>query len=101
MSSIIFSPYEKELDMSDKYLVKLNEKGSEKIPTKFTGEVKNFRFFINKVTPCATECKCDLSILTFKVNGGDLNLIKDYGQIPMYLVTAARDTCNAANPASI
>jgi hypothetical protein len=65
MSTIIFSPYKKELNMSDKDSVKLYEKGSEQLPTKFTGEVKDFPLFINGITYCTTECKWDLSILTF------------------------------------
>jgi hypothetical protein len=39
---IIFSPYEKTLDMNDKDSVKLFKKGSEKLPSKFTGEAKDF-----------------------------------------------------------
>jgi hypothetical protein len=34
--SIIFSPYKNELDMKDKDSAKLFEKGSNKLPTKFS-----------------------------------------------------------------
>jgi hypothetical protein len=48
MAAIIFSPYKKELDKSDKDSVKLYEKeGSKTLPTKFTGEVKDCRLFIS------------------------------------------------------
>ena len=45
-ATIIFSPYEKTLDMNDKDSVKLFEKGSEKLPY--------FRLFINDVASRAT-----------------------------------------------
>jgi hypothetical protein len=99
--TIIFSPYEKTLDMNDKDSVKLFEKGSEKLPSKFTGEAKDFRLFINDVASRATECNWNPSILTFTVNGENLNLLKDYGRIDMSVITAARDARNAAAPTTI
>jgi hypothetical protein len=85
MSTI--SPYGKDLDINDKDSVKLYEKGSEKLSTKFTGEVKDLRLFIHDIASCTTGCKWDSSISAFKVNCGDLNLIKDYGRISMTMVT--------------
>jgi hypothetical protein len=85
--SIIFSPYEKELNMSDNDSVKLYKKGNEKVPTKFSGETNGFRLFIHDVASCATECQWK-NILTFNVNGVDLTLIKDYECIPMSTVIA-------------
>ena len=101
MTTIIFSPYEKTLDMNDKDSVKLFEKGSEKLPSKFTGEAKDFCLFINDVVSRATECNWNPSILTFVVDGENLNLLKDYGRIPMSVITAARDARNATAPTSI
>jgi hypothetical protein len=43
----MFSPYEKELDMSNKDSVKLYKEGAEQLPTKFSGETEDFRLFIN------------------------------------------------------
>jgi hypothetical protein len=97
MTTIIFSPYEKELNMSDKDSIKLYEKGSEKLPTKFSGETKDFRLFIHDVASRAAECRWK-NILTFSVNGVDLNLIKDYGRIPMSVITAKRDLRNMTTP---
>jgi hypothetical protein len=94
MTSFILSPYDKALDRSDKDYVMLYGKGSKKLPTRLTGEVKDFRLFINDVASCATsysECKWDFSILTFNMNGEDLNIIKDYGRISMAMVTTAHD----------
>jgi hypothetical protein len=96
--SIIFSPYELKLDMSDKVGSKLFKEGAEKLPTKFTGEVKDFRLFINYLSSCATECCWDTTILEFVVNGETLNLIKDYGRIPMQMITDARDLRNSITP---
>jgi hypothetical protein len=41
--SIIFSPYEQDLDMSNKTGAKLFKEGAKKLPAKLTGEVKDFR----------------------------------------------------------
>jgi hypothetical protein len=94
MTAFILSPYKKVLDMSDKDYVKLYEKGSKKLP----GKDKYFRLFIKDVASCTTECKWDLSILIFKVNDEDLNLIKEYGRIPMSMVTLVHDTHNLTTP---
>jgi hypothetical protein len=100
MPTIIISPYEQELDMSDKNGAKLYEKGAEKLPSKFTGEVKDFRLFINDVVSQATECCWDISILNFVIDGETLNLLTDYGRIPMQTIVDARNLRNAVTPAT-
>jgi hypothetical protein len=87
--------------MNDKDCVKLFEKGGEKLPSKFTGEAKDFRLFINDIASRATECNWNPSILTFIVNGESLNLLKDYGRIDMSVITAARDARNLVAPSTI
>jgi hypothetical protein len=66
---VILRPYEMDLDLSDKTGVKLFKDGAEKLPTKFSGEVKDFRLFINDVSSRAKKCCWKDSILTFTVDG--------------------------------
>jgi hypothetical protein len=86
--------------MYDKNGAKLYEKGAEKLPSKFTGEVKDIRLLINDVVSRATECCWDISILNFVVDGETINLLTDYGRIPMQTIVDARDLRNAVTPAT-
>jgi hypothetical protein len=98
MPAIIISPYEQELDLSNKNGAKLYEKGAKKLPYKFTGEVKDLHLFINYVVSRATECCWDISILNFVVDGETLNLHTDYGKIPMQTIVDAHKLHNAVTP---
>ena len=84
--------------MSDKDATKVYKEGAAQLPTNFTGETEDFRLFINNILSCAKECKWDTSILTFTLGTKTLNLIQDYGRIPMATIIASCDACNTATP---
>ena len=95
---ICLSAYTVELDLASKTGAKIFKDGAEKLPTKFSGEVTDFRLFINDVASRAKKCRQYDSILTFNVDGEKLNLITDYGRIPMKIIIDARETNEAVAP---
>ena len=98
---ICLSAYAVELDLARKTGAKLFKDGAEKLPTKFSGEVTGFRLFINDVASRAKKCRWYDSILTFSVDGQKLNLLTDYGRIPMKTIIGARNAREAVAPTTI
>jgi hypothetical protein len=80
---IATSIFDAEIDLSSKEGARLYEVGSTALPNTFSGHGKDIRLFINGLENRAKKCNWTKSILAVNVNGQTLNLLKDYGRIPM------------------
>jgi hypothetical protein len=80
---IATSIFDEEIDLSSKEGARLYKVGSTALPNTFSGHGKDIRVFINGLENRAKKCNWTRSILEVNVNGQTLNLLKDYGRIPM------------------
>jgi hypothetical protein len=97
------SIFDREIDLSTKEGIRLFEIGTEPLPTPFSGHGKDLRLFINALHNRAKKCKWvgPGSIMEFDVNGQKLDLLKDYGRIPIDIIKKVRDDRNARTPTSV
>ena len=96
--SISLSIFQREIDLSTKDGARLYEVGSESLPEPFSGQGKDLRVFINGLQNRAKKCMWSDTVLIYNVGGTDLNLLKDYGRIPMQVLKDARDLRNGSTP---
>jgi hypothetical protein len=80
---IATSIFDAEIDLSPKEGARLYEVGSAALPNTFSGHGKDIRVFINGLENRAKKCNWTRTILQVNLNGQTLNLLKDYGRIPM------------------
>jgi hypothetical protein len=72
-----------EIDLSKKEGARLYEIGSTALPNTFSSHGKDIRVFINGLKNRAKKCNWNRTILEVSVRGETLNILKDYGRIPM------------------
>ncbi len=77
------SIFDTEIDLSSKEGARLYEVRSAALPNTFSGHGKDIRVFINGLKNRAKKCNWTRTILQVNLNGQTLNLLKDYGRIPM------------------
>jgi hypothetical protein len=80
---IATSIFDAVIDLSSKEGARLYEAGSTALPNTFSGHRKDLQVFINGLENRAKKCNWTTSILEVNVGGQTLNLLKDYGRIPM------------------
>jgi hypothetical protein len=91
---VMISPYEGGmLDLTSKVGQSLFQEGSKPLDAKFSGKPEELFVFIADLKCHTQECYWNSAahgILTITVNGKDLNLLDNYGQLTAANVEAAR-----------
>jgi hypothetical protein len=98
---IATSIFDAEIDLSSKEGARLYEVGSAALPNTFSGHGKDIRVFINGLENRATKCNWTRMILQVNLNGQTLNLLKDYGRIPMDALKQLRHNRKDNPPTSL
>jgi hypothetical protein len=99
---IATSIFDAELGLSSKDGARLYEEvGSTALPNTFSGHGKDLRVFINGLENRAKKCNWTKSILEVTVGGQTLNLLKDYGRIPMDALKQLRQDRKDNPPTSL
>jgi hypothetical protein len=84
------SIFDAPIDLSKKEGARLYQIGSEALPNTFSGHGKDIRVFINSLENRAKKCNWTKTILEVQVGNEKLNLLKDYGRIPMQVLKQLR-----------
>jgi hypothetical protein len=95
------SIFDAVIDLSTKEGSRLYEIGSAALPNTFSGHGRDIRVFINSLENRAKKCNWNRTILQVKVGNETLNLLKDYGRIPMSVLKQLRQDRNDHPPTTL